>query len=98
MISNSEKLCRLLGISPKNNKYPDLTEPYNFVKIMTLALEGQSLGTLFINYKKGDFMQDIFLDLIIQDVEDESYKQDWAKDYIEVRNNFIEKAKNTDWR
>ena len=65
---------------------------------MTLALEGQSLGTLFINYKKGDFMQDIFLDLIIQDVEDESYKQDWAKDYIEVRNNFIEKAKNTDWR
>ena len=59
MISNSEKLCRLLGISPKNNKYPDLTEPYNFVKIMTLALEGQSLGTLFINYKIKSIVQKI---------------------------------------
>ena len=64
---------------------------------MTLAHEAGSLSAFFTEYKKGDVMQDIFLDLIIQDVTDEDYQQDWAKEYIKVRSDFILKARQTEW-
>ena len=77
--------------------YPDFTEPSNFVKIMTLAHKADCFVCCGTEYRDGDIMQDCFLDLIIQDISDESYKQDWAKEYIKIRNKFIKQAQQAEW-